>query len=119
MKAVILDDEKKAESAMRDLLASKKPATALFAAKSELGVGIIRSMHSAKRTDIAMISFDDFRLADTIQPAISILDHSSRDLARAAMTRLLSKIDGVKSPVHEEILPLSVIERGSGELKPA
>lgn len=114
-----LDEERKAESAMRAVIKGKNPPTALFAAKSELGVGIIRAMHSENRRDMAMISFDDFRLADTIQPAISILDHSSRDLARAAMTRLFSKIDGVKSPVHEEILPLSVIERGSGELKPA
>ena len=96
---------------------SKDIPTAIFASKSELAIGIIRVLHKYKRTDIALISFDDFRLADTLQPAISILDHSSRDLARAAMTRLLDKIDGVESAVHEEIMPLSVIERGSGEIR--
>jgi LacI family transcriptional regulator len=113
-----MDDERKAESLMLAVLANKVQPTAIFASKSELAAGILRAIHAKKRTDIAIISFDDFRLADTLVPAISVLDHSSRDLARAAVMRLFSKIDGINSASHEEILPLKVIERGSGELRP-
>jgi LacI family transcriptional regulator len=113
-----LDSDEKAEDAVAQMLANGTNATAIFAAKSELGVGIVRALHKANRTDIAIISFDDFRLADTLQPAISILDHSPRTLGRAAINRLLNQIDGIDSATKEEILPLSVVPRGSGEIKP-
>lgn len=113
-----LDEERKAESAMLEILSAKDQPTALFLAKSEHSAGILRVIHSKKRTDIAIISFDDFRFAETLSPAISVLDHSSRDLARNAIIRLFSRIDGLNTSGFEEILPLSVIERGSGELRP-
>jgi LacI family transcriptional regulator len=90
---VDMDDETKAESVMDKILESKVQPTALFASKSELSAGILRALHSKKRTDIAMISFDDFRFADTLLPAVSVLNHSSRDLARVAITRLFRKLD--------------------------
>ena len=113
-----MDDQAKAEYIMNKILESKNQPTALFSSKSELSAGILRTLHFKERTDIAMISFDDFRFADTLRPAISVLNHSSRDLARSAVIRLFSRIDGFDSPAQEEILPLKVIERGSGELRP-
>jgi LacI family transcriptional regulator len=113
-----MEEERKAESVMNRILTGDNQPTAIFASKSELAAGLLRAIHSKKRTDIAIISFDDFRFADTLTPAISVLDHSSRDLARVAVMRLFSKMDGINSPTTEEILPLKVIERGSGELRP-
>lgn len=113
-----LDNAEKAEAAVDELLSSGSDLTAIFASKSELGVGIARALHKAKRTDIALISFDDFRLADTLQPAVSILDHSPRLLGKASIGRLLNKIDGIDVAINEEILPLTVIPRGSGEIRP-
>jgi LacI family transcriptional regulator len=113
-----LDNDEKAEVEMCAILSSENIPTAIFASKSELAIGIIRALHKHERTDIALISFDDFQLADTLNPAVSVLDHSSRALGRAAILKLLRKIDGLEPTFSEDLLPLSVIERGSGELRP-
>jgi LacI family transcriptional regulator len=101
-----------------DLLNLKDPPTAIFAAKSVLAVGVVQAIHKIDRKDIALISFDDFTLADTIEPAITILDHSPIAVGQAAIKRLLEKLENPHLEEMEEILGLSVIERGSGELRP-
>ena len=113
-----LDDESKAEKATLEIFSKSTQPTAIFASKSELSVGILRAIYAHGRTDIALISFDDFPFAEILNPAISVLDHSSRALAKAASLKLFRKIDGFDSKEKEEILPLQVIERGSGELRP-
>ena len=74
-------------------------------------------MHRLKKTDIAFFSFDDFTMADSLQPAITILDHSPRNIGRAAIKRLLERMDGGEARTTEIDIPLSIIERGSGEIK--
>ncbi|MEI7541571.1 MAG: LacI family DNA-binding transcriptional regulator [Actinomycetes bacterium] len=106
-----------AEPFFEELMNLKNPPTAIFCAKSEISIGIVRAMHRTKRTDIAFFSFDDFTMADSLQPAITILDHSPRALGRAAVKRLLERMDGGEAKIGETNLPLKIIERGSGEIK--
>ncbi len=106
-----------AEPAFEQLMALKNPPTAIFCSKAEISIGVVRAMHRLKKTDIAFFSFDDFTMADSLQPAITILDHSPRNIGRAAIKRLLERMDGGEARTTEIDIPLSIIERGSGEIK--
>jgi len=74
-------------------------------------------MHKLSRTDIALVSFDDFTLASSIQPPVTVLDHSAREIGRTAITKLFEKIGGGEFKPQEHIIPLKVVPRGSGELR--
>jgi LacI family transcriptional regulator len=64
-----------------------------------------------------MVSFGDFVAADILSPAITVLDHNPRILARIAMKRLVVLMSGEKQESQgDTIVPLSIIARGSGEL---
>ncbi len=106
-----------AEPVFEELMKLDNPPTAIFCAKSEISIGIVRAMHRINRTDIAFFSFDDFTMADSLQPAVTILDHSPRVLGRAAIKRLLERMDGGSPRIGETNIPLKIIERGSGEIK--
>lgn len=113
-----LDNGELAEAAFIEILKLENPPTAIFASKAELAIGIARAMHRLGRTDIALFSFDDFTMAEALEPAITILDHSARGLGRAAIKRLLEHMGGADFKPREEIIPLKIIERGSGEISP-
>jgi LacI family transcriptional regulator len=110
-------DAAQSERRTRELLNSPNPPTAIFSARSETSLGVVRALHFSNRTDIALISFGDFVTADILKPAITVLDHNPRVLARIAMDRLIERLDGTNEDVASDIVvPLHLIPRGSGEL---
>lgn len=112
-------DASQAERMTRALLADPNPPTAIFSARSETTLGVVRALHYANRGDIALVSFGDFTNADLLSPPVSVLDHNPRALARAAMDRLLERIngsDGSQASAREIRVPLHLIARGSGEI---
>lgn len=108
-----------AEMKTRQLLSMANPPTAIFSARSETSLGVVRALHLGHRTDIALVSFGDFAMADILDPAITVLDHNPRILARVAMDRLMSLMDGDgRSDDGDDVVDLHLITRGSGELAP-
>lgn len=108
-----------AEMKTRELLSLNQPPTAIFSARSETSLGVVRALHQSNRTDIALVSFGDFAMADILNPAVTVLDHNPRILARVAMERVLSLMDGSELENQtDEKIPLHLISRGSGELPP-
>lgn len=104
------------EIAFAKLKASGSKFTAIFSARGEVSIGLARAMHRMGELEIAFISFDDFQMAEILNPAITVLDHSARLIAKTAIDRLFSKIDNDKLPNQEIIIPLKIIPRGSGEI---
>lgn len=102
----------------RELLALDEPPTALLSGRSELSLGVVRALHLAGRTEIALVSFGDFANADLLSPGVTVLDHNARAIARAAVVRLFARIDGLDRSTDDIFVPLHLIERGSGELNP-
>jgi LacI family transcriptional regulator len=75
-------------------------------------------LHSAGRTDIALVSFGDFPMADALRPAVTVVDHPGHEVGRAAAARLLARLAQPGLPVQRIQEPVRIIERGSGELRP-
>lgn len=110
-------DAAQSERRTRELISAANAPTAIFSARSETSLGVVRALHLSNRTDIALVSFGDFVTADILKPAITVLDHNPRVLARIAMDRLLEQLDATSEFVTSDVVvPLHLIPRGSGEL---
>jgi LacI family transcriptional regulator len=104
------------EKAFQKMLQGRTLPSAIFSARGEVSIGLVRAMHKLNKTDIAFISFDDFNMAEILEPAVTVLDHSAREIAKAAIHRLFTRIDGVNLENEKIVIPLNIIPRGSGEI---
>ncbi|BCW72914.1 substrate-binding domain-containing protein [Arthrobacter sp. NicSoilB8] len=66
------------------------------------------------RTDIALISFGDFPMADVLQPSVSVIDQNPRQVGRVAAERILARIASpAKKFRRKNVIPVKLIERQS------
>jgi LacI family transcriptional regulator len=100
------------------LLELDEPPTAIFSARSETSLGVVKTLHDEKRTDVALVSFGDFALADVLSPAVTVLEQSPELLGRLAAERLFLRLDGEEGEPVNTVIPLQLVPRGSGELLP-
>ena len=108
-----------AEIAAGELLAASPPPTALFAGQNLLTIGAYRALRRLKLHNvIALVGFDDFLLADLLEPGITVVAQDAAALGRAAAEQLFRRIDGDRSPSVHAVISTQLIARGSGELKP-
>ena len=107
-----------AAAATAELLALPNPPTAVFSSNPRASLGVVRALHQGLRTDIAMISFGDFALADSLEPAVTIVDQDPTPIAEAAVDLLLARMRGEHDEPTTIVLPVNVVPRGSGELAP-
>lgn len=105
--------------ATEELLARPHPPTALFTARNSLTIGAVRALHQSGRADsVALVGFDDFPLADLLRPGITVVHQRPELVGRRAAGWLLERIDGYTDPPRHEVLPATLVERGSGEIPP-
>jgi LacI family transcriptional regulator len=106
-----------AEEVALQLLDSEDPPTALFTAQGIIAIGAIRALHRrGLQHRVALISFDDFPLADLVDPGLSVVAQDPRSLGRTAAELLFARIDGDRSPAKHVMIPTRLIPRGSGEI---
>jgi LacI family transcriptional regulator len=114
-----LRDPEAATGAVEELLALRDPPTALFTSQNLLTIGGVRALRRAGlERRIALIGFDDFALADIIEPAISVAAQDPQAIGRAAAELLFRRLDGDTSPSVHQVIPVKLILRGSGEIAP-
>ncbi|MFI6076966.1 LacI family DNA-binding transcriptional regulator [Actinoplanes sp. NPDC051343] len=107
---------KNSEATVAELLARPDRPTAIFSSNARTSLGAVRALHRAGRTDVALISFGDFELSDTLQPGVTVVDHDPARIAAAAVDRLLTRIRGAPLDKADILLPTELVLRGSGEL---
>lgn len=113
------DSDQDARAVLTQLLATPEPPTALLLASSEVATRVVPAAHQLRRTDLAMISFGDFRMAGALQPSISALDQQPAALGRAAADRVFRRLDKPASTLNRSVLlPIALIDRESGRLPP-
>jgi LacI family transcriptional regulator len=108
-----------AAQAVEEMLMLREPPTALFTSQNLVTIGGLRALHRAGRErEIAVIGFDDISLADLVKPGISVVAQDPQALGRAAADLLFRRLDGdTAEPVHQ-VVPVTLIPRGSGEIAP-
>jgi LacI family transcriptional regulator len=109
-----------AQGAVRTMLASKNPPTAFFASQNILAIGAVHAIREANAQHrVALISFEDFLLADLLDPGVSVVAYDVGALAAMAAQLLFERIDGQRPAPRHFVIPTTLIARGSGEIAPA
>jgi LacI family transcriptional regulator len=112
-----LHDPAAAERAAVAVLRSPTPPTAIFAARGLVTIGVVRALRRLDRhRKVALVGFDDFPLADLLDPAITVVAQDPTRMGRTAAVALFERIDGYDGPQREIRIPTTLIARGSGEL---
>jgi LacI family transcriptional regulator len=111
-------DPSSAAEATRNLLSANVPPTALLSAAIRCSLGVVPTLHALGRTDVALVCFGDFAMADLLQPGVTVVDHSAETVGAAAATRLAERIAQPDLPTSTLHVPVRLIPRGSGELRP-
>jgi LacI family transcriptional regulator len=114
-----LHDEDSARRAALQLLTAEDPPTAIFSSQNLVTFGVMRALKelgASKR--VALVGFDDFTLADMMEPGVTVIAQHPDRIGKLAAERLLARIDGDHSPAQTYVVPSELIMRGSGELRP-
>ncbi|GAA4712633.1 LacI family DNA-binding transcriptional regulator [Pedococcus ginsenosidimutans] len=106
-------------AAVYRLLDLDDPPTAIFAARNSLAVGAIRALHQRGLAGrVALVGFDDFPLADIVDPPLTVVRQNVRTIGAEVAKRLFARIDGDTSAPHHVVLTPELVVRGSGEIRP-
>lgn len=109
-----------ARAAATRLLDLPDPPTALFTLNNPCTIGAahaLRDLNAHQR--VALVGFDDFELADLLDPPVTVIHHDVVGMGRVAAERLFARIEGDGGPATTVVLPTELVVRGSGELPSA
>jgi LacI family transcriptional regulator, galactose operon repressor len=114
-----LRDAGSAAQAIEAMLARPEPPTAFFTAQNLLTIGGVRALRRLGRGHhIALIGFDDVSLGDVLDPPVSVVAQDPQAIGRAAAAQLFRRLDGDASPAVNLVVPVTLLARGSGEIRP-
>jgi len=108
-----------ARAAVRRLLRAADPPTALFTLNNLCTIGAARALRDlGAEHRVALVGFDDFELADLLDPPVTVVQHDVVGMGRTAAARLFAQIGGDVADVTTLVLPTRLVPRGSGEIPP-
>jgi LacI family transcriptional regulator len=109
-----------AEAATLELLAGDGQPTALFASQNLVTMGAIRALRRLElQRRIAIVGFDDFALADLLEPPVTVVAQDPVGMGTLAAELLFRRIDGERSATSRHTIQTRLIIRGSGEILPS
>jgi LacI family transcriptional regulator len=97
--------------------AAMKDATAVVTGNNRITVLALRALAGRGRRP-ALVGFDDFELADLLDPPVTVVSLDPAELGRAAAELLFARLDGDREPPRRIVLPARLTARGSGETPP-
>jgi len=104
------------EDAMRRILASAHPPTAILASNDLSAIGALRAMHQAGvrvPQDMSLVGFDDIQFAQFTQPALTTVRMSSEEIGRKAFDALYASTEGNSTSGQEIRISTSLVVRES------
>ncbi|MBE1491834.1 LacI family DNA-binding transcriptional regulator [Plantactinospora soyae] len=104
-------------AALDAVLRGNPPATALITGNVATTIEVLRRL-GAEAGRLAIVGFDDFPLADILRPGVTVIAQDSAVIGRTAIELLLARTADPDRPVRNVTVPVELIPRGSGELRP-
>ena len=100
-----------------ELLGAPEPPTAILAANNRATVGTLQALRDTPGgTDVAVVGFDDFELADLL--GITVVAYDAVEMGRRAAELAVARSADADRTVEQVVLPTRVVTRGSGERPP-
>lgn len=114
-----LHSDELAAAAAHRLLTRPDPPTAIFASQNLITTGAIHALRAlGLHREVALVGFDDFPLADLLEPAVTVVAQDPVAIGRTAAERLFARMEQQDTPVAEIVIPTRLVVRGSGEIRP-
>ncbi len=123
-----------AAEAAAALIRQPTPPTAIFASNDLVTMGVLDALQDAGRywpaagsgaiarsdgvAGVALIGFDEFALADKLNPPLTVVAQDPAAIGATAAQLLFARINGDTSAPREVMLLTRLIARGSGEIMP-
>lgn len=112
-------DAAQAADSVRMLLGQANPPTAMFTAQNLITMGAVEALRDAGlQHRIALVGFDDFAMANLLDPAVTVVAQDPRAIGRLAATLVGKRLANPTAPVSIHVVPSALIARGSGEISP-
>jgi LacI family transcriptional regulator len=112
-----LHTERDAQQVVRQLLTGAAPPTALFTAQNLVTIGAVRALRElGLEHRVALVGFDDFPLADLLQPAVTVVAQDPSSMGRVAASLIFRRLDGEEWEPTTHFVPTRLVVRGSGEI---
>jgi LacI family transcriptional regulator len=115
-----VQDSDQARAVVLELLQRTSPPSAIFSGQNLITMGTVRALRElGLQHRVALVGFDDFQLADLLEPAITVVAQDARAIGHLAAELLFRRMEdsGLRATTH--VVPCSLIIRGSGEIAPA
>lgn len=108
-----------ATEVMHSLLSLDDPPTAVFTGRNILSIGAVRALaERGMRREVALVGFDDFPLADLLDPPLTVIRQDVHRIGRTVADMLFERIDGNASSARHVVIQPTLVVRGSGEIPP-
>ena len=105
------------QAAMSQLLELADPPTAVFAGRNTVSIGVVRALRQAGlQHRIALVGFDDFPLADILEPALTVIRQDVGRIGASVGELLFRRMDGDDGEPRHVLVQPTLVPRGSGEL---
>jgi LacI family transcriptional regulator len=92
------------------------PPTAIFAGNNRWSIRLLRHLRALALPLPAFVGFDDFELADVLDPGITVVAQDPATMGQLAAELLLRRVAGDERPQQHVRLQTRLIPRGSGEI---
>ncbi len=112
-------DSEQARIAALTLLDQDPSPTAIFSGQNLITMGTVRALRErGLAQSIALVGFDDFVLADLLEPAITVVAQDARAIGHLAADLLFARMDRPGDPRQTHVVRSHLVIRGSGEISP-
>ena len=105
------------QAALQQMMSGPEPVTAVFCGNNRITVFALREIARASRR-VALVGFDDFELADLLDPGVTVVAQNPAEMGRRAAELLFGRLAGTRGPTQYIELGTQLIVRGSGEIPP-
>lgn len=99
------------------LLDSTTPPTAIFSGQNLITMGCVRALRQRQlQHRVALVGFDDFAMADLLEPAVTVVAQDARAMGRKAAELLFARMESFDLPCATYVVASRLVARGSGEI---
>ncbi|MCT2584833.1 LacI family DNA-binding transcriptional regulator [Actinophytocola sp. S1-96] len=91
------------------------PVTALVTGNNRLSVTALRALRRVGKR-LALVGFDDFELADMVEPAVTVVAQDPAAMGEQAAHLLFRRLAGEGGPARTVVLPTRLVVRDSSHL---
>lgn len=91
----------------------KDPVTAVITGNNRITVHVLRALRRLN-LPVALVGYDDFELADLIDPPVTVIHQDPAAMGQKAAQQLFVRLLGDETPPATVVMPTRLIVRGSG-----